>query len=145
MAARLCCCNEPSDAALRPAPLAHVFLADLDVDALHRMSIAPAFVPPVRGVLRVALFARLTAAQSHGNHDPIYELEEMILETNPLYKKSHRVRSGSRSSMNVSEAGGATQRHSTEAAAGVEASSVSLDTDVWLRFEPYDMDMVAGR
>ncbi|RWS22252.1 Serine/threonine-protein kinase 32B-like protein [Leptotrombidium deliense] len=51
------------------------FCKDINFDAVYEMKVQPAFVPP----------------KNQLNCDPTFELEEMIIEANPLHKKKKRL------------------------------------------------------
>ncbi|GAU92421.1 hypothetical protein RvY_04504 [Ramazzottius varieornatus] len=51
------------------------FMADVNMDAILRRQVKPEFNPP----------------KDHLNCDPTFELEEMIIESNPLHKKKKRL------------------------------------------------------
>ncbi|OQV25936.1 Serine/threonine-protein kinase 32B [Hypsibius exemplaris] len=54
---------------------AQTFLSDISMEAILRRQVTPEFIPP----------------KDHLNCDPTFELEEMIIESNPLHKKKKRL------------------------------------------------------
>ncbi|XP_055354244.1 serine/threonine-protein kinase 32B-like isoform X2 [Paramacrobiotus metropolitanus] len=54
---------------------AQVYLSDINMEAVYKRQIKPEFIPP----------------KDHLNCDPTFELEEMIIESNPLHKKKKRL------------------------------------------------------
>ena len=61
---------------------AHPFFQELSWKEVEEKSIVPPFIPPL---------ILLLLQQNRINCDPTHELEEMIVEPNPLHKKRHRL------------------------------------------------------